>query len=47
MKIQNTLTTTFAAVHIFVCMGSVNADELTVEFTDSAWDGATIPKGQH
>ena len=46
MRTQSKLTAIFAAVLIFVCMGSVNADELTVEFTDSAWDGATIPKGQ-
>ena len=47
MKIRRTLTATFAAVLILVCMGVVNADELIVEFADSAWDGVTIPKGQH
>ena len=47
MKIRRTLTATFAAVLILVCMGGVNADELIVEFADSAWDGVTIPKGQH
>ncbi len=26
---------------------NVNADDLTVEFADSAWDGIDIPEGQH
>ena len=47
MKIRSRLTTTFAAVLILVCMGAVKADELIVEFADSAWDGVTIPEGQH
>ena len=47
MQIRRTLTATFAAVLILVCMGGVNAEELIVEFADSAWDGVTIPKGQH
>ncbi len=47
MNIQRSIAPIFCLTVFIVGLGTVKADELTVEFADSAWDGVTIPEGQH
>ena len=47
MKIQRNFALLFCLTAFVVGVGNVNADDLTVEFADSAWDGVAIPEGQH
>ena len=47
MNIQSKFALLFCVPVFFVGIGNVNADDLTVEFSDSAWDGNVIPEGQH
>ncbi len=47
MKIQGKFALLFCLTVFVVGIGKVQADDLTVEFADSAWDGVDIPEGQH
>ena len=47
MNLQKNYALIFCLTVFFVGLDNVNANDLTVEFADSVWDGIVIPEGQH